>query len=463
MPECKHYKICRRDAEENTEESLCILHSRDPKDYGAFVQALADHRKKNGCNFRFFVFPGLTDFSEQTFDTEANFSDATFTVSANFSNATFTKGANFFSAKFKKTVEANFTYAKFKDGAHFTNTKFYHGARFTGVEFTGLVDFSDGEFAKQADFSTAKFNGPVGFCEATFREAKFESARFTKEADFFRATFTARANFFRARFAEGADFSDASFAQGADFSHSKFLGITLFVPWKPEGKYPSSVFSDVEVDFRDVIIAPLDALIFRDADLQKCQFLGADLRKAEFTAVKWPEKCGHLRVYDQDEAEQKGEEEKWSHIEQLYRQLKQNYEDRRDYERAGDFHYGEKEMRRRNSRGWLWILLTAYRWVSGYGESCLLPIIWAGIVFLFCTIGYLWWGLLPKDGSPALALTSPWDWLRGFHYSFQVMTLLKPDDLVPIGFAKAVRTFETLAGPILIGLFALALRQRLKR
>jgi len=48
-------------------------------------------------------------------------------------------------------------------------------------------------------------------------------------------------------------------------------------------------------------------------------------------------------------------------------------------------------------------------------------------------------------------------------YSFRVMTFLKPEDLVPLGYARYVNAFESLVGPLLIGFFALALRQRLKR
>ena len=61
------------------------------------------------------------------------------------------------------------------------------------------------------------------------------------------------------------------------------------------------------------------------------------------------------------------------------------------------------------------------------------PLLWAGGLLLASTIGYLWWGLHPEDGGAQLTLTSSWDWLRGIFYSFRVMTLLKPDDLVQLG------------------------------
>ena len=109
------------------------------------------------------------------------------------------------------------------------------------------------------------------------------------------------------------------------------------------------------------------------------------------------------------------------------------------------------------------VFLFLYWVVSGYGERYLPPLLWASGLLIVSTIGYLWWGLRPKDGGTQLALTSPRDWLQGIFYSFRVMTLLKPDDLVPMGYAKGVNAMQSLFGPLLLGLFALAVRQRLKR
>ena len=155
----------------------------------------------------------------------------------------------------------------------------------------------------------------------------------------------------------------------------------------------------------------------------------------------------------------------WARIERIYRELKQNYEDRRDYGRAGDFHYGEKEMQRRNpetSRGFR-VLLALYWLSSGYGERYLRPLIGVGVLLAVCTFDYLTLGLSPDKGVSTLSLTNVWDWLQATHYSFRVMTFLRPTDFVPVGYAKVVHTIQSLLGPIFIGLFALAVRQRLKR
>ncbi len=463
MPECKYHTICGRDVEDNSAEGLCILHSTDPaKDTHAFTRALAAHRARNRDNFVNFVFPGKADFSNVTFTNEANFHEARFSERASFFRATFSQGAVFDEVTFTK-------------GANFSGATFIKQAGFNGVMFSEGANFS-ATFNKEADFGGATFLEWAGFDGATFREqAYFGGCTFTKEVFFDGATFMKGVDFRGATFIKETDFSGATFTERASFRGATFSGKTLFAGTlqdiSGEALETNYIFAGTEVDFRQVVINPLDAITFLGADLTKCQFLDTDLRKVQLVDVTWPRKGRGTIVYDEmalvKSAE--GSARPWPQIERLYRELKQNYEDRRDYERAGDFHYGEKEMRRQNpetARG-LRFFLTLYWLFSGYGERYLRPLLWAGLLFVGSTIGYMWWGLRLKDGSSSLAWTYPWinprDWLQAAYYSFRVMTLLKPDDWVPLQYAQLVNTFQTLLGPTFLGLFALALRQRLKR
>jgi hypothetical protein len=138
--------------------------------------------------------------------------------------------------------------------------------------------------------------------------------------------------------------------------------------------------------------------------------------------------------------------------------------ERGDHERVSDFHYGEKEMRRKNrlTAPALRFFLTLYWLLSGYGERYLRPLISAAVLLVVSTFLYLTLGLHPK-GAPPLVARSASDWLEAIHYSFRVMTLLKPDDLIPEKSAQWINTVQSIFGPVLLGLFVLALRQRLKR
>ncbi len=399
MPECKHYKICRRNAEENTEEGLCILHSRDPeKDEEAFEQALASHREENGDNFQHFVFPGHVDY----------FKGARFTESASFFCAIFNEGADFSSARFN-------------GWADFSDVKFVKSAKFLDATFTKGAMFSHAEFTEGADFCVAKFTEQASFSSATFSKhmAYFSEAEFSKEANFSHATFIEDAYFAGVTFTKGADFSGATFVKGAEFFRARFLGRTRFLSRQENGNH-IPIFFETVVSFKEVDMAP-DAVVFQDADLRKCRFLGTDLRKTWFANVTWPEivpkrwtKIGRRRgVYDEDWAEQKSDNRSIPHIEELYRQLKQNYEDRHDYERARDFHYGEKEMRRKNPDHplHLRLLLKLYCCVSGYGELSLRPLGWAVGLLIASAVGYLGLGLWSNESKSMLEWS---DWVTAF-------------------------------------------------
>jgi len=437
MTQCKHHRICHRDVEDNSAEGLCILHSTDPaKDTHAFTKAFDAHRERNGDDFTSFVFPETVDFRMTTFSKGVNFNSATFYKGVNFNAASFGAEASFNDATFG--AEVNFNGARFDAAARFTTAKFNGIASFTATTFSAMVYFMLATFSGVAHFVMAKFNGIASFNSVTFSGV--------------------------------ANFSGAKFLERADFRWATFSGRTHFAG--PEGSDRTGyIFAGAEVDFRQVVINSTDAVAFEQADMTKCQFQGTDLRKIRFIGIEWPRKGRRTVVYD-DIARvvpADGNTRPWSQIERLYRELKQNYEDRRDYERAGDFHYGEKEMRRQNpDTAWgLRLFLTLYWLFSGYGERYLRPLLWAGLLFVGSTIGYMWWGLRLKDGSSSLAWTypwiNPWHWLRSAYYSFRVMTLLKPDDWVPLRYAQLVNTFQTLLGPTFLGLFALALRQRLKR
>jgi uncharacterized protein YjbI with pentapeptide repeats len=481
--QCKHYQICGLDVEGNPAEGLCILHSTDPaKDTDAFAEALATHRERTGDNFTDFVFPGIADFARATFSGAADFSGATFSGAADFSGATFGGDASFFEATFG-------------EGARFAKATFGKGVNFSRATFSWDPDFISTTFGEDARFFEATFGGGASFFKATFGG----------DADFARAWFSKGASFFDATFSGDADFSGATFSGKTSFHGATFSGRTRFArrsvrapvggPRSPRPPRPAEaghIFAGTEVDFRQVVIDPPDAATFLEADLTKCQFQDTDLRKVQMVGEEWPQTYWHkisrrTVVYDEcllwkekNDRSTATRSLPWSQLERLYRELKQNYEDRRDYERAGDFHYGEKEMRRQNpgTTGGLRLFLTLYWLFSGYGERYLRPLLWARLLFVGSTFGYMWWGLRPKDGGSSLVWTNDgwdllgrsslvwtngWDWLQGAYYSFRVMTFLKPDDWIPVGYAHVINTFQTLLAPIFLGLFALALRQRLKR
>jgi len=516
VPNCKHFDVCGLTDEADPEAGLCILHStKREKSSDAFADALLAHRKMSQ-DFRAFVFPLSTDFSGANFAEEPSFAGATFVRGASFAGATFARGASFAGATF--FVWAHFQGATFGGGAKFSNAKFISEAGFSGAQFTEeasfhgatfeeKANFSDATFAKRASFtmatfaeaahfSNAIFAQGAGFISATFaKKARFSGAQFSDETNFYAATFTEKAHFSDATFVRGANLSGATFHGGVDFdgvafqggkvdfSNCALFGKTRFAPRRVRrDKLP--VFGEAEVDFRAVRIEPPDAVAFVETNLGRCRFLDTDLRSVRLTGVTWAQMPWGVwsqvgardAVYDEKKPEQYVPMP-MAKIEDLYRQLKKNYEDQRDFDRAGDFHYGEKEMRRRNpgTPHGLQLLLTLYRWVSGYGELWLRPLTLFLVLLLAGAVGYLSCGVWVKDlvgdGGHLLGTrgpgAAPVDGLAALGqsvlFSLRVMTLLRPDDMVPVGWSRLIQTAQSLLGPLLMGLAGLAIRQRLRR
>jgi uncharacterized protein YjbI with pentapeptide repeats len=469
MTSCRYHQVCGLDAAENSSLRLCILHTTDStKDQKAFDDALAQHVKNKGDDFRWFVFPGPYFLDRQLKFRDAKFNSAIFVEFAYFENVTFDGTTDFKDAIFKGT------------------------ANFSNARFAGSADFFGTIFEKETSFGEATFHDKVSFFSTTFQKVvRFDSAHFLGPAMFHVANFEGGAHF------RGTNFKGPN---GAEFLGSSFLGPTVFSPavfLDQDRREKLPIFSQTPVDFSDAIIVPSDAVTFNYADLRRCRLSGTDLRGLELSGVTWPRLKGRLAVYDEVELRSSLKRppdqvfvpipeiadlvapvtirsspvatiEKarlFFGVERLYRQLKQNYEDRRDYERASDFHYGEKEMRRCNPQTALTLrcFLMLYWLLSGYGERYLRPLISAAILLIISTFFYLKLGLHFKTTTIPLSISTPLDWWRASHYSLRVMTLLKPDDFVPSENAQWVNTIQSIFGPVLFGLFALALRQRLKR
>jgi len=477
-PKCKHYEVCGLTADADPEAGLCILHSKQPdKDRKAFKEALKKHRKANGDDFRAFIFPDTVDFRDEEFADTVDFSNAEFLAEAHFFNASFHGQATFEKAKFNKRVD--FDVATFANRADFSSAFFGADTTFEGTEFSSPSSLSRVTFSEQISFHKATFKQGVTFEGSNFAgRADFRNSSFQNRANFSDSVFVDKAEFDEAEFEGWTEFVGTKFNGGGDFLGTSFTGEklsfafshfqerTLFRSRRDEQQDIVPIFEGDDVNFTQVTIHPPNVLIFRIADLSKCRFLETDLREVELTDVRWPRLGNRLVVYDEIVYLGKREVPPWGLLERLYRDLKQNCEDRRDYERAGDFHYGEKEIRRKNpdTSTLLRFFLTVYWLISGYGERYMRPIASAFVLLVVCAIGYLFLGIAPTEGSP-LELKTLTDWILATAlYSLQVITLLNPTDMQPIGFAaQALKVFQSIVGPVIIALFALALRQRLKR
>jgi uncharacterized protein YjbI with pentapeptide repeats len=399
---------------------LCLMHSRDPKkseeafqeEFEAILKSAGDGVAK--CTG--FVFP-CSNFNERKFRAACVFDGAVFTRYADFMGATFTQDAYFSGATFTEGV--NFIGATFALGAHFSGAMFTQIAEFTAATFTKVAYFRSASFTQDAYFDITTFTWNADFIDTEFTKAAvFSSAMFAQDGDFSGATFTRVANFNSATFAQKVKFSGAKFLGPAEFRKTGFRQDLKLLPG------PSFSLAD---------FGQPEAVIFYKTHLGQALFHNCDVSKVTFSSVEWGEREGKRMVFEEEvdleaaedlrPAKDSPDERDYGLIAELYQRLKKNYDERKDYWTAGDFHYGEMETKRlatpraerlarffgglklrvpdtiriepiekvvhRVRRGWhrQLSLVAWYRWASEYGESYARPALWlATILFAFALL-----------------------------------------------------------------------------
>lgn len=428
-------KKCLHPAISGDKDHYCLFHSRqdDKNKDNAFWGGIQEKLRDKDFDFEGYYFPpGLT----------ADFSHIEFT-DANFSGAIFKDTVSFFDAKFSG-----------KGGAYFGGAEFSGegGADFRGAKFSGKGG---------AYFSWAKFSGEGG---ANFSHAIFSGER--------------GANFSSANFTEcnTALFEDTKFETTCKFLHAKF-------PWSGDR---FTIFrgtrEPIDLSKCSFLYSNPDRLIFRNfkfIENEPEEFLALNIWRRSFVLSdeKTVDRGETITITREETGESKEprikqqEEIKvdYSHVEALYRQFKKNLEEERDWEDAGEFHYGEMECKRKGltaPEGWHEFigplrrnsgLLAWYRYFSGYGERPLRALFW--LVFLIFSFAFVYYGL---DTSPRQDFWDYYLWNLSIKAAF--LQRIGETGNEPVGFfGKLIYLLESALCPTLIAMFILALRRRVKR
>ncbi|MDZ7693803.1 MAG: hypothetical protein U5K69_22235 [Balneolaceae bacterium] len=180
--------------------------------------------------------------------------------------------------------------------------------------------------------------------------------------------------------------------------------------------------------------------------------------------MKWPYLEGRICTFDEIK---NSEEKKFNNLEELYRQLKLNYESRKNYILAGEFHYGEKETQRKNpnTKFYLKTLLTLYKLFSGYGERAKNSFFSLLVLIIIAASSYFFFGFEAINEIKYNYSTNTLSSLgNAFLFSIKSTFFVRPlgYELSTYG-SEITFIVQTIVSPVLIGLFALAIRQKLKR
>jgi uncharacterized protein YjbI with pentapeptide repeats len=414
----------------------------------------------------------------------------------------------FFDGAAFDTDYTSFSKARFEaQVVNFSHAKFVREqAVFKEASFVGITLFRNAHFVgKSADFDFAGFEGDV---------TDFDSTRFQVQIASFRdARFEGQRSGFTATEFEGreTDFSNAHFkGKETQFNSTRFGGYetnflgTHFESGRTDFVY--AVFQGEKVDFREVQFG--GQISFRHTNLSRVQFRGTDLREVQFLDVQWcalPKKRfwalpQPVRNALFDEAMMRGKVREWpmrtrlpmriirpnrSELELVcsgYRQLKQNYEDNRNYAEAGDFYYGEMEMTRLKLpflRRYLFSWEALYWIVSGYGQRWENSFALLVLTFLVFPIFFMFGGLQTptENGLPGKYISYDIAWnlprvsqaLADYELCLRYSTVtILPMKESSAHFSPSIMTRYLLVAEIILlptfaTLFILALRRRFKR
>jgi len=423
-----------KDDEES--ELYCIMHYRSSSKKVNFDECLQEKLDKKEFDFRFVFFPTLT-IENFTFDDVGNFQKAVFNHTTNFRNVVFNKDANFQDAFFffytsfsevtfnrlaifancnfdgyaffsNLTIECKdeklnpltsiviFQFAEFKYDFHwnsicneiidFTRTTFEQKANFDNSTFLkGFSTFSDATFKDDASFQNVVFGNDSlkENCDSFF----FTKTVFGKQVNFQNAIFLLQTNFSKARFKNFADFRETLVKTSINFEDATFESYARFSSkdndhksWNQEGLN----FSSIEVE-------KPERIFFQTVQLRPDSFKNTDIRKFDFTDIKWKVKnfawdWSRFKDINWKRKETKARRTGYVSLEKIYRRFASFAEENNDYQSASTFRYTAFDIQRITPwYGRLPItLLWWYKWTSRYGENWVWSaIVLASLVFAF--------------------------------------------------------------------------------
>lgn len=400
----------------------CVLHypGEDKKD--DFKEILENKLARKDYDFSGTIFPeGTADFHNFVFDADASFYEATFVGRTSFYETQFVgEYTNFYGAEFSGEL-TDFTDARFD---------------------TDIIAFSRVKFgANHTYFLRAKFGGEL---------TVFSGAEFSGE----------ETNFVRAEFGSAeTQFEYATFMGEVRFGGAAFKDKVAFLGTEAEAVFASRAWAW----FNYSRIEKPELLTFNSVLLHPGGFINTDIRKVDFTDVKWygmpggPEGTLDKEI---DALKQRGIESPHTLLAQACRRLSANAEENREYPLANEFHYWSMNALRK--QGWrsLGLIGTLYWALSGYGVSAaraflVLVAVWAGFTTLYVLVDP------PEFEDFGQGIGHLW---QAAVYSLLALARLNPapSPLEP-GLFQFLVGLEGTLGPLQIALFALAVRRKVMR
>jgi uncharacterized protein YjbI with pentapeptide repeats len=455
----KQYRSACKDLPKYSGSRYCVLHEPDEaKNKEDFEEAKKSKLDREDYDFRGTVFPEGTSVF-QGFEFEANVSF---------------EGAKF-SGQWTSFSEAQFSgYHAFFLGAQFSaaSTSFSEAQFGPTVAETALMKELNSQDLTTTDFKGAKFSGE----RTSFNGAKFRTANTSFQGAEFSAAYTSFADEefgIKAKevtFSKEVNFRDVTFRERAAFLGSQWNPIFDSRAW--------AQFHGSRIEKPELLT------FFNNVLLHPGWFVNVDVRKVDFTDVKWYGMPGGPEGTLSEEInalEDRNVESPHTLLAQACRRLSANAEDNREYPLANGFHYWSMDAVRKGSwkyfkdltlKGLLkketWhdigerfgLITTLYWLLNGYGvRAARAFLVLMGMWAIFTTFYVLVDPSEFKDFGQGIGYL----WQTAV-YSLLAMVRLNPEPTPgEPGLFQFLVGLEGILGPLQIALLALAVRRKVMR
>lgn len=473
---CKHFEICQLAA---TQGQFCILHfpQQEGKNIATFQQALDAHLASGRCDFRYVYFPAGEPppyFDRRQFASVADFQGAVWSGTLRITEARFEEGLLFGGEQVGNVaLQGSVVRGPLRLQAQAINNTL----RLDQTVLEGSVDISvkslihfqawKAQFCGHVSIHAAEL-GSLDLPHTELLGGLTLRARCQPQRNLYHVKIHGILDLGECEFIGGLSFADVLFGEDStlDLSNSMLRG-DLFIGER--GMLPRVIYmNNTTIQRKTRLEAALgagqpcviarerpprfeDEVTLTNVNLSECLLVGNVIQRIEFSDVKW-RRAGHRWMLYDEAAYCSGEDIPLRRIRESYQVLKQKYAQMGDHVRAGDFHYGEMEMKR-HEYGWRagWEFL--YWALSGYGTRPLRALVVLASLVLGFAIAYHY-------ANPAAF----GDFREALLFSLSATALQRPEVPTGVGLlTRALHVAQAILGPVQIALLVLALRMRLKR
>ena len=448
---------------------------------------------KGNYNFNHFIFPTFSKGGQAILNTKANYfiniigsPKKKIEKDISFKNCIFL-GDVFFLGAISNVVsdpDANIIIEK---SLIFENCDFEKELRLQGQEIKGNLNVSNCEFKDSCNLMLSNYAGNISINNCNFNadflcHGNEVNGSTNITGNKFQKQFQSGRNRFKGKFSiNTAEINGKASIHSNNYkTHSVFAYIQLNdkSSFRHEN-YSTASFQEIEFSqknhlFEELFIAEEKALKFRGivfqasvtirkTDCSKMIFLDSDLTELKFSSCNWNDKN---RLITQNELEEKINENRYElkNLENLYRQLKRNFENHKNWELSGKAYVSEMYFRKQRlwqEKNYLsWFIYSFYDLFGGFTQDYIRPLKWLGFFTLIIFPSYYFiFECIEFKAIDNISLNCHWS--ENFVKSFAAALPWLKTDLVFYNWW--IQALQNTISVILLTFFILALRKRFKQ